>query len=136
MVVFLSGRCLGAVMSKDKNDHLRFQLSKSLDELQLLEDNNELILSFSDGICQLMQNNGGAHPLLQEISECKINRETDPFTDHSGCMLIYCSTKIFFKITHHQKTAHIDIGLYNEIDAMRRQRNDYQWYALEAVTNF
>lgn len=120
----------------ERNDYLRSLLSKPLNKLQLLEDNRELLLSFSHGICLLIQKNGGAYSLLKAITEYKINRETDPFCDHSGGMFTYCNATIFFKISHHQKTAHIDIGLYREINQMRRQRNDYQWYALEAVTNF
>lgn len=123
-------------MKKERNNHLRSLLSKPLNELQLLEDNQELILSFSHGICQLMQKTGGAVPLLTAVQNYKIKRETDPFNDHSGGMLTYTDTSIFFKISHHQKTAHIDIGLYNEIDQMRRQRNNYQWFSLSAVVDF
>jgi len=123
-------------MSKARNEYLRSQLSMPLNELQQLEDNQELILSFSHGICLLMKETGGAVPLLTAVQNYKINRETDPFCDHSGGMLSYCNSTIFFKISHHQNTTHIDIGLYSEIDAMRRQRNEFQWYALEAVTDF
>lgn len=121
-------------MSKDRNDHLRSQLSKSLTELQRLEDNQELILSFSDGICQLMKNNGGAHPLLTAVSTNKINRETDPFCNHSASMFTYCNATIFFKI-HHQ-SACIDIGLYSEINAMRAKRDKYVWFSLKAIADF
>lgn len=123
-------------MSKDRNDYLRSQLSKSLDELQQLEDNQKLVLSFSPGICQLMKENGGAHLLLKSIKDYKINRETDPFNDHSGGMLEYgrAKTTIFFKISH--QSACIDIGLYSETGQMRRQRNNYEWFALEAVIDF
>lgn len=122
-------------MSKDRNNYLRSLLTKPLTELQQLEDKNELILSFSDGICQLMQKTGGAVPLLKAVQNHNITRETDPFNDHSAGMFTYCQTTIFFKISHHQNTAHIDVGLYSETGQMRQQRN-YQWYALEAVIDF
>ncbi|PAJ75726.1 hypothetical protein CJF42_03590 [Pseudoalteromonas sp. NBT06-2] len=120
----------------ERNDNLRSQLSKSLDELQQLEDKQDLILSFSNGICLLMKENGGAHPLLSAVSTYKINRETDPFCNHSAGMFTYCQATMFFKISHHQNTAHIDIGLYSETGQMRQQRNNYQWYALKAVIDF
>jgi len=122
----------------ERNNHARSLLSKPLNELQSLEDKNELILSFSPGICQLMKENGGAHPLFKSIKDYKINRETDPFNDHSGGMLEYgrAKTTIFFKISHHQNTANIDFGLSSEVNIMRIQRHNYQWYALEAVTDF
>lgn len=125
-------------MSKiERNEYLRSLLSKPLAELQLLEDNQELILSFSNGICLLMKENGGAHPLLKAIKDYKINRETDPFNDHSGGMLEYgrAKTTIFFKISHQQKTGHIDIGQYTEINAMR-QRDKYVWFSLKAIADF
>ena len=125
--------------ARTNNDYLRSQLSKSLDELQQLEDKGELILSFSNGICMLMKRNGGAHPLLEKITGHKINREFDPFADGSGGMLDYGSskTKIFFKITHQQNTAYIDFGLYSEINVMRRQRRDkYIWFSLKAIADF
>ncbi len=120
----------------ERNNHARSLLSKSLDELQKLEDNNELVLSFSPGICSLMQNTGGAVPLLTAITEYKINRETDPFCDHSGGMFDYCNATIFFKISHPQNTANIDFGLSSEVNIMRIQRHNFQYYALEAVTDF
>lgn len=121
-------------MKKDRNDHLRSLLSKSLDELQRLEDNQELILSFSDGICLLMKKTSSVQ-LLKAITEYKIKRETDPFCKHSAGMFDYCNATIFFKISHHQNTAHMDIGLYSEINTMRLQRNNYEWFALSAVIN-
>ena len=120
--------------ARTNNDHLRSLLSKPLDELQLLEDNSELILSFSQGICQLIQKNGGALPLLQEISTYKINRESDPFCNHASGLFDYFNATTFFKISHQQNTGYIDIGLYSEINAMR-QRN-YEWFALSAVIDF
>jgi len=121
-------------MSKDRNDYFRSQLSKPLGELQLLEDKQELELSFSYGICLLMKKNGGAHLLLTAVAKYQIQRETDPFCDNSGGMLEYCNQTIFFKITTQQQTVSIDFGLYTEINAMRRERHNYQWYALMAVT--
>ena len=121
-------------MSKDRNDHARSLLSKSLDELQILEDKGELILSFSHGICLLMQKTS-ATQLLTAVTKNKINRETDPFNDHSGSMFTYTGTSIFFKISHHQNTANIEIGLYSEIALMRLQRSSYEWFALSAITD-
>jgi hypothetical protein len=121
-------------MKKERNNHLRSLLSKPLNELQLLEDNQELILSFSHGICQLMQKTCGATPILTAITEYKINRETDPFCDHSAGMFTYCSATIFFKI-HHQ-SACIDIGLYSEINAMRAKRDKYVWFSLKSIADF
>jgi len=116
------------------NDHARSLLSKPLVELQELEDKGELILSFSHGICLLMQNNGGAELLLKAVTKYKINRETDPFLDHSSGMFTYCKKTIFFRIAHQQDTANIDFGLQTEINEIRRERHNYQWYALEAIT--
>jgi hypothetical protein len=66
------------------NDYFRSLLIKTLNELQQLEGNKELVLSFSHGICQLMQKAGGAVPLLSAAKKCKITREIDPFSFHSG----------------------------------------------------
>tara|TARA_R110000765_G_scaffold369087_1_gene459295 strand:- start:962 stop:1339 length:378 start_codon:yes stop_codon:yes gene_type:complete len=115
------------------NDYLRSLLTQPLKALQQLEDNNKLILSFSHGICQLIQKTGGAVPLLSAVKECKINREVDPFADRSASTFDYLNNRIFFKISHKQNTPHIDIGLYSEIPDMRRQRNKYEWFALQAV---
>jgi hypothetical protein len=123
-------------MKKERNNYLRSLLTKSLDDLQLLEDNRELLLSFSHGICQLMQKTGGALPLLTAVQNYKIKRETDPFNDHSGGMFTYGNATIFFKISHQQNTAYIDIGLYNEIKIMRRQRDKYVWFSLKAIADF
>jgi len=118
----------------ERNDHLRSLLSKPLAELQQLEDNNELILSFSNGICQLMKKTGGAGPLLKAVHDHNITRDHDPFCNNSAGMLTYCQVTIFFKIPH--QSARIDIGLYSETGQMRRQRNNYEWFALEAVIDF
>tara|TARA_R110001583_G_scaffold194100_1_gene364292 strand:- start:30445 stop:30813 length:369 start_codon:yes stop_codon:yes gene_type:complete len=115
------------------NDYLRTLLANPLKELLELENNNELILSFSNGICQLIKENGSATQLLKAVSLYEIKRETDPFCDNSGGMLTYCQDLIFFKIS---KNNRIDIGLYDEISDMRILRNEYQWFALNAVKDF
>lgn len=115
------------------NDYLRSLLTQPLKALQQLEDNNKLILSFSHGICQLMQKNSGAVPLLKAVHDYKIKREADPYCDNSGGMLTYCQQTMFFKISNKNR---IDIGLYSEIPDMRRQRNNYEWFALQAVIAF
>jgi hypothetical protein len=112
------------------NDYLRTLLANPLKELLELENNNELILSFSHGICQLIKNNGSTTQLLKSISLYEIKRETDPFCDHSGGMLEYCQQLIFFKISNKNR---IDIGLYSEISDMRILRDEYEWFALQAV---
>ena len=122
-------------MSKDRNDYLRSQLSKSFAELQRLEDNNELILSFSDGICQLMKKTS-AHQLLKSITEYEIKREIDPFHDHSGGMFTYAGFSIFFRILHQLKIAYLDIALYSEIEQIRRQRSKFTWFSLKAIADF
>lgn len=112
------------------NDYLRSLLTNPVKELLQLEDKNELILSFSPGICQLMQKTGGAVPLLKSVHDYKIKRESDPYCDHSGGLLRYCEESIFFRISRKNR---IDIGLYSEIPDMRRLRNDYEWFALQTV---
>lgn len=115
------------------NDYLRSLLGNPIKELLELEDKNELILSFSPGICQLIKNNGSAVQLLKTVSLYEIKRETDPYADHSGGMLEYCQQTIFFRISNKNR---IDIGLYSEISDMRILRNEYQWFALNAVKDF
>ena len=112
------------------NDYIRSLLTQPLKALQQLEDNQELILSFSHGICQLIKNNGSTVQLLKTVSLYEIKRETDPYADHSGGLLTYCNESIFFRISRKNR---IDIGLYSEIPDMRRQRNKYEWFALQAV---
>jgi hypothetical protein len=115
------------------NDYLRTLLANPIKELLELEDKNQLILSFSHGICQLIKENGSATQLLKSISLYEIKRETDPFCDHSGGMLTYCQELVFFKISRKNR---IDIGLYSEISDMRILREEYEWFALNAVKDF
>ncbi|WP_350431380.1 hypothetical protein ABIS04_13370 [Shewanella sp. H8] len=115
------------------NDYLRSLLIKHLNELKQLEDNKELILSFSIGICNLVNENGSVVQLLKSIYMHQIKREHDPFCDHRGGMLDYYQETIFFRISHKTR---IDIGLYSEIEDMRILRNDYQWFSLQAIINF
>jgi hypothetical protein len=112
------------------NDYLRSLLIKNLNELKQLEDNKELILSFTSGICNLVNENGSVVQLLKSIYAHKIKREHDPFCDHSGGMLDYYQETIFFRISHKNR---IDIGLYSEIEDMRVLRNDYEWFSLQAI---
>jgi len=120
----------------DKNDYVRSLLDNQLNELIELEKVGELELSFSPGTYELMLKNGGAAPLLLAVKSYKIERATDPFFNHSGGMLTYCNTRIFFKISHRGKTALVDIGTYPEIASMRALRQNFQWYAVEAVIAF
>lgn len=120
----------------EKNDYTRSLLSKSLDELQRLEDSGELILSFSYNICLLLQRDGNVTQLLTAIHTYKINRDSDPFCDHRSGLFSYSQNRVFFKISHQDNTAYIEIGMFCEIDAIQKQRNNFKWYALEAVKNF
>tara|TARA_R110000868_G_scaffold228587_2_gene481536 strand:+ start:666 stop:1034 length:369 start_codon:yes stop_codon:yes gene_type:complete len=115
------------------NDYLRTLLANPLKELLELENKNELILSFSPGICHLIKENGSTIQLLKTVSLYEIKRETDPYADHSGGLLTYCNESIFFRISNKNR---IDIGLYDEISDMRILRNEYQWFALTAVKDF
>lgn len=122
-------------MLKTKYDYLRSLLNKSLNELLELEKAEVLELSFSPGICVLMQHHGTA-PFLKAVKDYEIEVSTDPFHDHSAGMFTYADKTIFFKITHLKKAAEIEFGLYDEINAIRRLRSEFQWFALEAVIDF